>query len=71
MPFEEDKLGAKGFELIDYAAQVYAAMLGEDEIRIMRPTSEKARPYYGSYGFDYVSNEKKLSLPDYCVMKLR
>ena len=70
-PFKDDKLGVKGFELIAYAAQVYAAMLGADEIRIMKPTSEKTRSYYCSYGFDYVSNSHKPSLPDYCVMRLK
>ena len=70
-PIVEDKLGVKAFELITYSAQVYAAMLGADEIRIMRPTSEKTRSYYGSYGYEYVSNKNKPSLPDYCVMRLR
>ena len=70
-PFKDDKLGMKGFELIAYAAQVYAALLGADEIRIMKPTSERARSYYGSYGFEYVSNSNKPSQPDYCVLKLR
>lgn len=70
-PFKEDKLGVKGFELISYAAQAYAAMLGANEIRIMKPTSEKARSHYGSFGYQYVSNKDKPSLPSYCVMKLR
>lgn len=70
-PFREHKLGIKGFELVSYAAQVYAAMLGADEIRVMRPTSKKARSYYGSWGYEYVSQEHKPSLPDYCVMRLR
>lgn len=70
-PFKEDKLGVQGFELISYAAQVYAAMLGADEIRIMKPTSPKVRSYYCSMGYEYVSQENKPSLPDYCVMKLR
>ena len=70
-PFKADKLGERGFEQIAYAAQVYAAMLGADEIRIMKPTSERTRSYYCSYGFEYVSNKNKPSLPDYCIMKLR
>ena len=70
-PFKEDKLGIAAFEVISYAAQVYAAMLGADEIRVMKPTSVKARSHYCSFGYEYVSNSHKLSLPDYCVMKLR
>lgn len=70
-PYKDDKLGMKSFELIAYSAQVYAAILGADEISIMRPTSERTRSYYGSYGFEYVGNSHKPSLPDYCVMKLR
>ena len=70
-PFTADKLGIKGFELISYAAQVYAAMLGADEIRVMKPTSAKARDHYVSFGYEYVRQEHKPSLPDYCVMKLR
>lgn len=70
-PFKDDKLGFKGFELISYAAQVYAAMLGADEIRIMRPTSVKTRSYYEAQGYHYVSQVHKPSLPDYCVLKLR
>lgn len=70
-PFKEDKLGVKAFEAISYAAQVYAAMLGADEIRIMKPTSPESRSYYCSFGYEYVSNSHKPSLPDYCVMKLR
>lgn len=70
-PFKEDKLGVKGFELVSYSAQVYAAMLGANEIRIMRPTSPLVRSYYCSMGYEYVSTAHKPSLPDYCVMKLR
>ena len=70
-PFKQDKLGIKAFELLSYAAQVYAAMLGADEIRIMQPTSPGNRAYYCSFGYEYVSNSHKSSLPDYCVMKLR
>ena len=70
-PFKEDKLGEKGFELISFAAQVYAEILGANEIRIMKPTSEKARSHYSDHGYEYVGNERKPSVPDYCVMKLR
>lgn len=70
-PFKEDKLGVRAFEAISYAAQVYAAMLGADEIRMMKPTSPESRSHYCSFGYEYVSNSHKPSLPDYCVMKLR
>jgi len=70
-PFKSDKLGIKGFEVISYAAQVYATLLGADEIRIMKPTSLENRAHYCSYGYEYVSNEHKPSRPDYCVIKLR
>lgn len=69
--FKEDKLGVKAFEAISYAAQVYAAMLGADEIRIMKPTSPESRLHYCSFGYEYVSNSRKPLLPDYCVIKLR
>ncbi|MBB3059726.1 hypothetical protein FHS09_000534 [Microbulbifer rhizosphaerae] len=56
---------------MDHDNRVYAAMLGADEIRVMKPTSAKARDHYASFGYEYVSQEHKPSLPDYCVMKLR
>lgn len=70
-PFKEDKLGVKSFQVISYAAQVYAAMLGANEIRVMKPTSPESKAHYCSFGYEYVSNSHKPSLPDYCVMKLR
>ena len=70
-PFTKDKLAVRGFELISYAAQAYAAMLGADEIRIMQPTSPRVCSYYCSMGYEYVSQEHKPSLPAYCVMRLR
>lgn len=70
-PIRDDKHGRKVFELISYSAQVYAAMLGADEIRIMKPTTASTRAYYESWGYDYVDNSEKPSRPDYCVMRLR
>jgi hypothetical protein len=70
-PIKVDKLGIKGFETMSYAAQIYAAMLGANEIRIMTPTSSKARAHYCSFGYKYVSNAHKPSLPDYCVLELK
>lgn len=69
-PFKDDKLGIKAFEVISYAAQVYAILLGANEIRIMRPSSQKTLSHYCSFGYEYVSNEKKPSHAPYCVMKL-
>ncbi len=70
-PFKEDKLGIPSFEVVAFAAQIYAFMLGADEVRIMKPTSPESRAHYCSFGYEYINNKHKPSLPDYCALRIK
>lgn len=69
-PYREHKQDTKVFEVISETAQMYAVLLGADEVRIMNPLNEKLTAYYCSYGYQYVESAKK-SLGVYCSLKIK
>ncbi len=69
-PISAHKKDARIFELISESAQIYADLLGADEIRIMRPVNQEVANYYCTYGFEFVEPAGK-NLPVYCSLKLR
>ncbi len=68
-PFEAHKQNTRIFEVISEAAQIYAYLLGADEVRIMRPVNEDVAKYYCSFGYEYVEPIRK-NMPVYCSLKL-
>lgn len=69
-PYEAHKKDARIFELISASAQIYADLLGADEVRIMRPANQDVANYYCSYGYEYVEPAGKKMLV-FCSLKLR
>ena len=69
-PYKVHKKNTRIFELISESAQIYADLLGADEVRIMRPVNEDVANYYCSYGYEFVEPAGK-NIPVYCSLKLR
>jgi len=69
-PYAVHKKNTRIFELISESAQIYASLLGADEVRIMRPANNDVANYYCSYGYEYVKPTNK-SMPVYCTLKIK
>lgn len=68
-PIAAHKQGFRIFELISECAQIYADLLGADEIRIMKPVNADVAKFYCKYGYELVEPAKK-RFPVYCSLKL-
>lgn len=68
-PIKEHKRGIQVFEIISECAQIYATLLGADEVRIMNPLNARLTAYYCSHGYELVMPAKH-SLGIYCAMKI-
>ncbi len=68
-PFSLHKGGLKVFNVVSTAAQIYALLLGADEVRVMNPVNDRVRDFYCSLGYAYVK-PKKTSLIPYCTIKV-
>lgn len=68
-PISEHKNNTKIFDIISTSAQMYASLIGANEVRIINPLNSELVNYYESFGYNYVKCQHD-SHTTYCSLKM-